>query len=342
MELYILNRELERIGIVSEYNALIWTTNLWSHGKVLIKCTPDPKFEDAVFLKRSDSDEAMYIVRRYLVTSGAEPRLELEAVGATWMFSKRVNWWTHTFNGANLAAAAATLTTDAQTTYAGVARTIAGMLPLVDLTGAPHNITKQVSWGSVSDAVFEMCKEAGFGFGVRYAGSGLEPYIRRGVDRSASVVFSTEYFDVSGADVDLDESAYANLAVVGGQGDLAARIVTQQRVDVESELAEMWVDAKDLSSESLTSAEYLVALKQRGSESLAAAPITRSFEATVTEDRYTYGFDYSLGDTVAYRAMGYEGTDVLSEVTETFEAGARRIDLALGKTAPTIRQLIAR
>lgn len=342
MELYILNRELERIGIVSEYNALIWTTNLWDHGKASLKCLPDPMFDDAAFLARSDTDEAMRIVRRHPVTSGAEPYLELEAVGATWMFEKRVNWWTHTFNNINLASAAATLTTDAQAAYAGVVRTIAGMLPLVDLTGSPRNITKQVSWGSVSDAVFEMCKEAGFGFGVRYGGGGLQPYIRRGVDRSASVVFSTEYFDVSGADVDINESAYANLAVVGGQGDLAARIVTQQRVDVESELAEMWVDAKDLSSESLTSAEYLVALKQRGSESLAAAPITRSFEATVTEDRYTFGVDYSLGDRVAYRALGYEGTDVLSEVTETFESGARTIDIALGKTAPTIRQLIAR
>lgn len=340
MELYVLNRQLDRIGIVSEYNSLVWTTRLWSHGKASLKCQLDAMGQDAAFLQRSDTPEAMRIVRRHPSSLEGEPSLEIEALGATWLFEKRVNWWTHTFNNVNLAAAAATLTADAQATYAGINRTIPGMLALVDLTGVVHAITKQVTWGIVSSAIFEMCKEAGFGFGVRYGGGGLQPYVLRGVDRSASVVFSDEYRDVSREDVDIDESAYANLAVVGGQGDLAARSVAQQRVDAGRELAEMWVDAKDLPQGTLTASEYLSALRQRGAEKLAAAPITRSFESSVTEDRYTYGVDYSLGDTVAYRALGYEGVDLLSEVTETFGSGARRIDIGLGKTAPTIRQLI--
>jgi hypothetical protein len=340
VDLYVLNRSLQRIGIVPEYETLVWTSRAWAHSEASLKCGDVAALPaEAAFLQRSDTDESMFITRRHATVKSRNYGQEITAKGATLLLARRVNWWTQNFKNVPIASAAATLVAAAQTTRNGIDRTIPGMSStLVNLTSGAPNITKQVSWGQVADAVYELARELSIVFGVRYGATQLEAFLRSGVDRSADVVFSDEFIDVAEADVDIDSENHASLAVVGGTGEGPARIVTT--VQRSGELAEMWVDAKDLSSTDLTPTEYLSALQRRGTEKLDEAPVTRSFEAKITQDRYRLRSDYALGDRVAYRAFGIEGTDIISEVVETFERGQTRVDIALGKTAPTIRALI--
>jgi hypothetical protein len=341
VDLFVLDRSGARIGIVTEYESLVWVSRIWDHSEAHLKCDPASLPAGAAFLKRSDTDEAMLITRIHGVSDGQADYLEVGCRGATLLLQRRVNWWTHTFNNVNLASAVASLVADAQATYAGLDRTIAGMsTALVDLTGSPHLVTKQVSWGSVAEAVYELVRAAGFSFGVRYGADSLEAYVRRSTDLSASVLFSTRYADVASADLDLDESECANVAVVGGQGEGPARIVTTFSVDDGREFAEMWVDADDLGDEDLTAGEYLTALRQRGAEKIADLPVTLAFKAGVTQDRYRYRTDYDLGDTVGFSAFGIEAADIVSEATEVFESGEHRVDITLGVAAPTIRKVI--
>jgi len=341
-EIYLLNRDFERIAVLTEYESLVWTSRIWDHSEARLKCAPGSIPASAAFFERSDTDEAMWIRRVHDVSEDTERYTELAAWGATLMFDKRVNWWTKEWAGVNLAVAVEELLADAQITYAGLDRTIDGMsTTLVDLTGTPHLISKQVSWGQVAAIVYDIVRAAGFSFGVRYASAaGLKPFVRRGVDLSASVVFSTAFDDVSAAEADFDLTDAANVAVVGGQGEGPARIVTTVTVDDGEELAELWVDADDLEQGELTAGEYLDLLAQRGAEKLADLPVTMSVEGVVTEDRYTYRDDFDLGDTVTFEAFGLAVTDTVSEVTETIEDGKRRIELSLGTTAPTIRKLL--
>lgn len=340
MDLYLLDRALNRIGIVAEYDSLVWASRAWEHSSADLKCDHSSELDQAVFLERSDTSEAMMLTRRHVVSRGRERDLELHAIGATLLFEQRVNWWTHTFVNVNLAVAVATMLADAETTRDGVDRSIDGMLACADLTVTAHPITKQVSWGNVAEAAFELVRAAGFSFGVRYTSSGLQPFVRRGADWSDAVVFAEDFDDVACASFDIDMASRANLAVIGGQGEGASRTVTTVALSDGEELAELWVDADDLSQDTMTSGQYLDTLKQRGVEKLVDTPVTRSFEVEVTDDRYRYREDYSLGDRVGFRALGHEGTDIVSSVTETFEAGQRRVDLTLGVAAPDIHRLI--
>lgn len=340
LDLFVLDRSLQRIGIVSDYETLVWTSNIWEHSRASLRCEYDPVLDQAVFLERTDTAEAMMVTRRHVTAKGRRRSVELECLGATLLLERRVNWWTHNFVGVNLAAACATMTADAIATQGGIDRSIDGLLALEDLTVTTHAITKQVSWGSVATAIFDLVRAAGFSFGVRYTPAGLQPFVRRGADWSSAVVFSEDFDDVSVADLDIDSASRANLAVVGGQGEGASRVVTTVAVSDGEELAELWIDADDLAQGSLTSGQYLDTLVQRGAEKLGDAPITRSFEVSVTDDRYRYRQDYSLGDTVGYRALGHEGSDIVSSVTEVIEGGDVRLDLTLGVAAPTIRKLI--
>jgi hypothetical protein len=341
-DIFILNRALERVGIVSEYNSLVWTSRLWDHSEATMKCSAETALPTgAAFLQRSDSDEVMRIRRIHYRTDEKGTYLEVGCKGATTFFKDRVNWWTKSWENENLATAAYELAEDAQATYQGIDRTISGMAALADLTGGTHLVTKQTSWGDVAEAIYQLVRGARFGFGVRYVSGLMQPFVRAGRDLSASVVFALEYQDVASADFDFDRSSSANLAVVGGQGEGALRVVTTAELTDGEELAELWVDANDLSLEDgMTEAAYLAILQQRGIEKLADLPVTLSAEGRVTDDRYTYGEDYELGDTVTFRAFGIEVQDIVSEAVETIEGGEHRVEIALGTVAPTIRKLL--
>lgn len=341
--IYVLNRALERIGVVSEFASLVWTSRAWDHSEAQLFCPIGAVPAEAAFLMRSDTDEAMLITRNHVVSSGDDEYAEVCARGATLLLARRVNWWTKTWTSTNLAVAAGALVADAQATYLGIDRTIAGMsTTLVDETVSAYLVTKQVSWGSVAQAVYDLVRAAAFTFGVRYDGSILRPFVRRGADLSAAVVFAREYADVISAELDVDTTEAANLAVVGGQGEGAARVVTTLSIPDGEELSELWVDADDLRQGELTAEQYLDVLEQRGAEKLAECPVTTSIEGRATQDRYRYRTDYDLGDTVSFRTFGLTVTDIISEVTETIERGQVRVDIALGKTAPTIRRLTGR
>lgn len=341
MDLYVLDRSLERIGLVTEYASLVWTSRIWDHSEAHLKCSAASLPAGAAFLRRSDTDEAMLITRRHGVSDGRDEHLEIGCVGATLLLERRVNWWTQQFTSEEIVGAVSSLVAGAQATYGGRDRTIAGMsTSVVDLTSSSLLVTKQASWGSVAEAVYELVRAAGLSFFARYGETAIEPCIREGSDLSASVVFSAEFADVATSDLDADEGEYANVAVVGGQGEGGSRVVTTQAIDDGRELAEIWVDADDLSDDGLTGGQYLDVLKQRGAEKLADLPVTFSFEATVTQDRYRYRIDYELGDRVGYRAFGLEASDIVTEVSEVFESGEHRITVALGTTAPTIRKVI--
>lgn len=342
MDLYALDRDLARTGIITEFESLVWTSYAWEHSKATLRCPWDAVAASAVFLQRSDSDEVMMVTRRNAVAARDGASLTLECRGGTILLDGRVNWWTNTYNGVNLATAVADLIADAIATQQGITRTIPGLVTLSDETVSAHNIDIQISWNTCAEAIYELVRAARFVFGMRYAAGGLQPFLRRGTDRSADVLFSDEFLDVAQASMDRDDADYANLAVIGGEGEGALRTVTTLRIDETRELVETWVDARDLAKDAMTDPQYLAVLQMRGARDLAEATATCSFEAAVTEDRYRYGGDYELGDTVAYRALGLEGTDMITGVAETFEGGDRTLDIELGKTAPTVRQLVDR
>lgn len=329
---------IPRLGRVYDYESIVRTTRLWDHDRLHIKTDDDPLLRAGAFISCSDSDNAYLITRRRLIDDASGLSLEVEAVGATWLLERRVNWWTQRWQNVALVSALTNLLATAQQSQMGWNRTILGLGALSASLTQTTMITRQISWGSVAEAVFSLVDGTRNGFAMRIVGGELRPHVFDGRDRSSTVVFSTDWGDVLSAAWDDDSEDYRNVAVIAGEGEGAARLVTTQAMGPGS-LHELYVDAKDLQRDELSEADYVALLKGRGLEKLAEAPHTRSLEAEVSEDRFVYGRDYRLGDTVSYRAFGMQGSDIISEVTETFEQGGRTLELGLGKTAPTIRRL---
>lgn len=335
MQLFVLNRALERIGVITDYASMLWTTSLRGHDTVNLRCDEAslPMLAEGYFLERDDGTDLAVITRRF-VHYGT--KVEVEALGATCLWDRRICWGTHSFTNQPLGAIAEGLLSAGTAPQAGLDRSIEGMRTSVIVEGDPGVATTQVSWGSVAERLFELTADRPVRFGVRRDGTELQPYLSVGTDRSADVVFSPDFGDLSDVTWDRDDIHARTLAVVGGEGEGAARkIIVVDRTD-GGELRELWIDADDLRSDDLTPAAYDATLAQRGLERLAELPVTSALEGTADKSRYSFPRDYDLGDTVTFRLGAITGTDTVREVTEIFEDGEERATLALGTTAPTI------
>jgi hypothetical protein len=101
------------------------------------------------------------------------------------------------------------------------------------------------------------------------------------------------------------------------------------------------VDSVDDEGNTLTNAQFRNALKRFGIESLLANKYENVMTVNVDESRHVYRNDYRIGSIVGYQVDAlFSGYDIIREVTETIERGARSIYITLGQTAPTIKQLI--
>ena len=97
------------------------------------------------------------------------------------------------------------------------------------------------------------------------------------------------------------------------------------------------VDAKDVSSDGMTTAQYQAALVQRGIEKLAEYGITECLEATTLPFvNFAYKTDYDLGDivTVEKQMWGIKMDKRITEIQEIYENGGFSIVPTFGDPLP--------
>ena len=126
-------------------------------------------------------------------------------------------------------------------------------------------------------------------------------------------------------------------AIVGGQGDGAQRVVVEVGGGSGLDLREMFVDARDLSPEDLTAAQYKEVLKQRGYEALQEAIEAESLECeTAPEINFKYKSDYDLGDivTIKKKSWGLYMNKRITEIQEVYEYGGGYVVPTLGDPLP--------
>lgn len=131
-----------------------------------------------------------------------------------------------------------------------------------------------------------------------------------GSDKTASIQFHSLLGNLKNVQYLRDIADYANVAIIGGEGEGSAR--KWQNVGSDSytglDRRELFVDARDLSSEStdddgntttLTVSQYNAVMQNRGQEKLSDHTISTELEFDVLDGvSATWKEDYDLGDTV--------------------------------------------
>lgn len=177
--------------------------------------------------------------------------------------------------------------------------------------GLTESMDKQVTGKYLDESITEICATYGYGWEIFIYNTSMVFIVYQGLDRSYNqserpyVVFSDEFDNILNSEYQMQSEAYANTALIGGEGQGTERIYTSIG-DSNSGLEryETFTDGSGISQNKdseneIALEDYLLLLQEAGKESLAELAITEGFSGEVISDgAFKYGVDFFIGDTV--------------------------------------------
>ena len=224
-------------------------------------------------------------------------------------------------------------------------------IPLVELgelNGFEETIEFQATYRNLLTMEEKLSKGANIGFRFRPDFTEKKIYFEtyKGLDKSRSqrdrafVEFSDMFDNLNSVENRQNDQLLKNVGYVGGEGEGSARtyIIVGDDSLTGLERREVFIDAKDISSDDITQAEYLAALRTRGLEKMEEHVFSNSYEcATIPSGNFKYKKDYDLGDIVTIKKSdwGLNTTQRITEIQEVYEHGSATIVPTFGSPLPT-------
>lgn len=338
--------ELQRKGVIDVYRSLIWTRKYFEAGTVELHAALNQRnlnlLQEGNILAMTGSVEAAFIEGM----AADDYSNEITATGR--MLSSGI-----------ARRGIKTIVTFKNGTYEEAMRllvdtaAISGANPLPKLAlgevkGLGDEVTFQVSYKDCYTYLTKLSKCSNLGFRVRPDFKEKVYYfeVYAGVDHSKNqtgnkrVIFSEVYRNLNKATYTSNSQNYKTHAIIFGDGEGAARTIMTATIDAEADgwqRRELMVDARDISRDGLTTAQYQQALIQRGNEKLAECGIVECLEAnTLPFVNFAYKEDYDLGDivTVNKKAWSLEVDKRITEIQEIYENGGFSIVPTFGNPLP--------
>lgn len=258
LNIYVLNQDLQKIGIVDNYTSLIWAKRYFDFGDCEIYAPATETnleiFQLDNYIMREDDDMVCRIKSveldtniesgNYLIITGTDCRTIL---------NQRIVWKQTSFSGTaenfirRLINQNIISPTDPDR---AIERFVLG-----EYYGFDERISLQTSYDPIGDKIAEICRMFGYGFKVSFDGNNFVFDIYKGTDRSFSqnenpyVVFSNDFDNLKSSKFLMDKSQYASIALVGGSGEGKDRLLTTVNTSIASGINrhEIFVDAKSIS-----------------------------------------------------------------------------------------------
>jgi hypothetical protein len=224
-------------------------------------------------------------------------------------------------------------------------------IPLVQLgtlNGFTETIEFQATYKNLLTMEEKLSKGSNIGFRFRPDFTAKAIYFEtyKGVDRSrtqtdrAFVEFSDMFDNLNSVENRQNDQLLKNVGYVGGEGEGSQRVYVTVGNDSLTglERREVFIDAKDISSDDLTTAQYRSALTTRGNEKLNEQIFSNSYECTtIPSGNFEYKRDYDLGDIVTIKKAdwGLNTNLRITEIQEVYEHGSATIVPTFGSPLPT-------
>lgn len=234
-----------------------------------------------------------------------------------------------------------------QIAFATEERRIPGTVAYVSSldTEITDTLTYTGRYSSLEEDVNSLCEEYGLGYYV-YLNAAYEMFweIYRGFDRTngqsvnPKLIFSYENDALETSSLE-SAKCNTNFLVVAGQGEGADRAVVTVGNAMGFRRSEAYVDARDISDESL--------LPARGAAKLAEYGDSVVFSATASQlIRDKYMIDFDLGDKCTvidtYGGVRFELDALITEITEVYEDSAMTLKISLGYDKTGLADVISR
>lgn len=317
VDIYILNRDLNVIGIVDDYKSLIWTPRYFEPGDFEIYTNASEKTLALLqldnYVMRPDSD-MIGIIETVRIESNPDSGDYIIATGRDLgsILDRRIVWSLTNIEGTVENGVRRLLTENfisPELSYRKMQNFVLGASQ-----GFTETMSAQYGGDNILEIVVNLCKQNGYGFRVILNDEkNFEFQMYRGTDRSYNqtsnpfIVFSPEFENIVSSNYIHDKSTLKNACSVWGEGEGFSLKTLAVGSISGLDRREMFVEAMDITSELedgsiLETPEYYELLRQRGREELANNPATVSFEGEVESVRqFVFGRDYFLGDIVTVK-----------------------------------------
>lgn len=249
-DLYVLDTNLQPVGLVDTYKSLIWSNRYRETGdcEVYVKATTEMLnlLQKNYYLARTDDDMVCQIKKieldtdaengNYLIVNGYDVKRFLD---------QRIIWSTMTCDG-NLEDFIRSMINLSLVTPNLSGRAIPNF-KLGTAAGFTEVNTEQVSYKNVGEKVREYCQKYNWGYRVVFSDGDFYFQLYKGTDRTNEVIFSDAYENLSTTKYIEDETKLGNVALVAGQGEGSKRSRNVSGYVEGVDRYEIFVDAKDIS-----------------------------------------------------------------------------------------------
>lgn len=339
MEIRIYNRDLYRQGQIENQTSLIWTRKFFEPGTFELHAPiTDENLEllqPGNIVGKKGSQEAGIIEDVEREESDIKNEITVKGRFLSGYMDRRLIKTTVNFDGKIEVAMRQMLSSVVQ-------------IPLVELgslNGFTETVRFQATMKNLMKIETKLAKTGAIGY--RFTPDFINKKIifdtYQGKDRTFRqtvnnrVIFSEDYNNLNNALYRYNDQNLRTFVVVGGEGEGSARKYVTLGGGVGYDLRELFVDAKDIQSEGISTAEYEQALYQRGQEALNEAIASESLECeTEAAINFTYKEDYDLGDIVTIRKKkwGLYMNQRITELQEVYQYGSLTVVPTFGDPLP--------
>lgn len=288
MEIYVLDRLYNQIGIVDGFTSFLWVKryNQFGDCEIYISATQEniALLRKGHFILRSDDNDMICRIRTIELETNEETGdfLIVKGEDCRAILNQRIVWKQTNFKGQAGTFIGRLLDQNIINPTNDVAHNGLRRIPnftRATLDGFTDKLDIQTTFDRVGDKIIEVCQTFGYGSKVSFEDDKFVFNLYMGVDRSYGqnvnpfVVFSPNFENLGSTRYTMDSTNYQSIALVGGAGEGSNRhrVTTHIGDYIGIDRYEMFVDANDISNE--VSYEDLVALYPNGSISTVSGKV---------------------------------------------------------------------
>lgn len=256
IDIYVLNKDLEEIGIVDTYTSLIWVNRYDEIGdcELYIEATNEnlALLKKGNYLSRHDDDMVCRIEKveldtdtengNYIIATGYDTKKIID---------QRIIWGQSNVDG-NVENYVRSLV------YNALVNPTLSERAITDTKGRKNFFlgnkasfsevtSEQNSYKNIGEKIRDFCKRYDWGYKVIVALKNFYFLLYKGTDKSESVIFSPDYENLKTTTYIDDSSNIGNVALVAGEGEGSKRSRNVSGYEEGMDRYEIGVDARDIS-----------------------------------------------------------------------------------------------
>lgn len=348
MEIYVLDEELNLVGVLSGYEAIIWQDILEKPGKFeaefLFTERLNRMLQRKNILYKKDEMQAGIINYKHIkLDKQGRTKIRIKGNMASSYTKRRIVWEKMILSGTS-EEVMRELVDKQLINPTDPMRRIRG-IRLGELCGVEDYIEKQVTDSNLQETLTDIAASAGLGYKLRLDLQEKVFYFEviKGADKTLGTmqpcIFSRDFHNIYTQEYYEDDSNFKNVCLVRGTGEGENRVTEVTGEASGLDRYEMSYSAAFLKDEGQTEEIYREQLRQKGNEKLKDYYLVKSFTSKVRQNKAK---KCSLGDFVTCRdrKWGIRIDTQIKMIEKHLSKDEQEVYITFGNSQPMITDLI--